>query len=305
MNLLRIASRIVEVGPRDGLQNEAAAVSTADKIAFVDRLSAAGLPVDRGVGVRQPEVGAADGRRRRGVRRHHAATGDPLHGAGAEPRRARRARSRRRRRRGRGLRRGLRDVQPPEHQPDASTSRSRPTTRSCARARGARTCRVRGVCLDRVRLPVRRRVAPRRGRARSRARCSTSALTRSPSATRSASPIRARCRTSSTRSPHACRSTAVALHFHDTRGTALANVLAALDARHRDVRRLGRRPGRLSVRAGRGRQPRHRGSGLHAGRARDRDRRQPRPDAGRVAVHRSTKSVTRWPRATLPRSEVS
>ncbi len=36
---------IVEVGPRDGLQNEDAAVSTADKIAFVDRLSAAGLPV--------------------------------------------------------------------------------------------------------------------------------------------------------------------------------------------------------------------------------------------------------------------
>src|SRR3954470_663225 len=36
---------IVEVGPRDGLQNEAVTVSTADKIAFVDRLSAAGLPV--------------------------------------------------------------------------------------------------------------------------------------------------------------------------------------------------------------------------------------------------------------------
>ena len=34
--------QIVEVGPRDGLQNEAARVSTADKIAFVDRLSAAG-----------------------------------------------------------------------------------------------------------------------------------------------------------------------------------------------------------------------------------------------------------------------
>ena len=39
------AVTIVEVGPRDGLQNEAAAVSTADKIAFVDRLGAAGLPV--------------------------------------------------------------------------------------------------------------------------------------------------------------------------------------------------------------------------------------------------------------------
>ncbi len=33
-----------EVGPRDGLQNEAAIVPTADKIAFVDALSAAGLP---------------------------------------------------------------------------------------------------------------------------------------------------------------------------------------------------------------------------------------------------------------------
>ncbi len=33
---------IVEVGPRDGLQNERSLISTADKIAFVDRLSAAG-----------------------------------------------------------------------------------------------------------------------------------------------------------------------------------------------------------------------------------------------------------------------
>jgi hydroxymethylglutaryl-CoA lyase len=36
---------VVEVGARDGLQNEAAHVSTADKIAFVDLLSAAGFPV--------------------------------------------------------------------------------------------------------------------------------------------------------------------------------------------------------------------------------------------------------------------
>jgi len=33
---------IVEVGPRDGLQNEAVVIATADKIAFVDLLSAAG-----------------------------------------------------------------------------------------------------------------------------------------------------------------------------------------------------------------------------------------------------------------------
>ena len=36
---------IVEVGPRDGLQNESTMVSTADKVAFVDLLSATGLPV--------------------------------------------------------------------------------------------------------------------------------------------------------------------------------------------------------------------------------------------------------------------
>ena len=41
------ASRVtvVEVGPRDGLQNEAAAVPTDVKVAFVDALSSAGLPV--------------------------------------------------------------------------------------------------------------------------------------------------------------------------------------------------------------------------------------------------------------------
>lgn len=38
------AVTIVEVGPRDGLQNEPARVSTADKVAFVDLLSAAQLP---------------------------------------------------------------------------------------------------------------------------------------------------------------------------------------------------------------------------------------------------------------------
>ena len=48
MELATLAGRkltIVEVGPRDGLQNEHASIATADKIAFVDRLSAANLPV--------------------------------------------------------------------------------------------------------------------------------------------------------------------------------------------------------------------------------------------------------------------
>ena len=38
------AIRLVEVGPRDGLQNEKGWVPTEAKIAFVDRLSASGLP---------------------------------------------------------------------------------------------------------------------------------------------------------------------------------------------------------------------------------------------------------------------
>ena len=41
--MLPAAVRIVEVGPRDGLQNEAVAVSTEDRITLVQRLAAAGL----------------------------------------------------------------------------------------------------------------------------------------------------------------------------------------------------------------------------------------------------------------------
>ena len=36
---------IVEVGPRDGLQNEKVTIPTDDKVAFVDALTGAGLPI--------------------------------------------------------------------------------------------------------------------------------------------------------------------------------------------------------------------------------------------------------------------
>src|SRR5579863_4326190 len=39
------SARIVEVGPRDGLQNEKALVSTEQKIRFIQMLAEAGLPV--------------------------------------------------------------------------------------------------------------------------------------------------------------------------------------------------------------------------------------------------------------------
>ena len=43
---MRLPSRVtvVDVGPRDGLQNEAAPIATADKIEFINRLTAARLP---------------------------------------------------------------------------------------------------------------------------------------------------------------------------------------------------------------------------------------------------------------------
>ncbi|MGH7330348.1 MAG: hydroxymethylglutaryl-CoA lyase, partial [Polyangiaceae bacterium] len=37
--------KIVEVGPRDGLQNEKVQISTADKIRYIDLLSESGLGV--------------------------------------------------------------------------------------------------------------------------------------------------------------------------------------------------------------------------------------------------------------------
>ena len=37
--------RVVEVGPRDGLQNEAKQVPLATKVELIDRLSETGLPV--------------------------------------------------------------------------------------------------------------------------------------------------------------------------------------------------------------------------------------------------------------------
>jgi hydroxymethylglutaryl-CoA lyase len=47
---------IWEVGPRDGLQNEAAVVATATKVELVDRLAAAGLPVVEATSFVRPDL---------------------------------------------------------------------------------------------------------------------------------------------------------------------------------------------------------------------------------------------------------
>ena len=172
---------------------------------------------------------------------------------------------------------------PPRPRPSAagtstrrSTSRSRPTRRSATRARGAGHARAR-LRVDGVRLPVRRRrragaASPTSPRALIELGVFEVAVSDTIGIAHPGPGAARRSRRSLARVPL----DAVALHFHDTRGTALANVLTALRLRHHDVRRVGRRPRRLPVRAGRGRQPRHRGSDLHAGRAGDRDRRRSR-----------------------------
>ena len=74
MSSLPSSVTLVDVGPRDGLQNEKQTGRRGDQ----DRARAAapgGRPEgDRGHQLRQPEVGAADGRQRRRARRHRAAS---------------------------------------------------------------------------------------------------------------------------------------------------------------------------------------------------------------------------------------
>ena len=65
--------KIVEVGPRDGLQNEKGSGATDAKIELIDRLTEAGLPASKRP-LRIAEVGAADGRQRAGDGRHQAQT---------------------------------------------------------------------------------------------------------------------------------------------------------------------------------------------------------------------------------------
>ena len=54
---------LYEVGPRDGLQNEATSLTTSQKLAFIDRLSAHRRIGRRSRRLCQPRARAADGRR--------------------------------------------------------------------------------------------------------------------------------------------------------------------------------------------------------------------------------------------------
>jgi isopropylmalate/homocitrate/citramalate synthase len=224
---MRYPSRatIVEVGPRDGLQNEPASIATADKIAFVDRLSAAGPPVIEVAAFVSPkwvpQMGDASEvfagiTRREGTR--YAAVVPNLEGL----ERAHAA--------------GVRDVAIIAAASDTFSLRninqdidaSLDTYRAvCARASELQI-RVRGYVSTAFGCPFEGEVAPARVAAVAEALLNMGVFEVAISDTIGiAHPGRVRgvVAVIAERVPlHT-----VALHFHDTRGTALANVLTALE----------------------------------------------------------------------------
>ena len=245
---------IVEVGPRDGLQNEAAAVQTVDKVTFVNLLSA---PAFRSIEVSAfvspkwvPQMADASGvfagiSRRPGVRypalvpnlagleRAHAAgvTEVAIFAAASET------------------------FSRQQHQSGHRRLARWPIAAS-ARGRRPSGCRVRAYVSTAFGCPFEGRRPAGTRRLRSARRSSrwapfevsvsdTIGIAHPGQIPEVLNAVAARV-------PLA----AIALHFHDTRGTALANVLTALQMGVVHVRFVGGRSRRMSLRAGSDRQPR-------------------------------------------------
>ena len=161
------------------------------------------------------------------------------------------------------LRGRLRDLQPEEHQQDARGV-ARAPTRRCAARRRPRGVRVRGYLSTAFGCPFEGRVDPARRRGHGAPAARYGRVRGGGQRHHRRGPPGAGARASSRRCSKRVPLEQLALHFHDTRGTALANVLAALSAGRAHLRRVGGRAGRVSLCAGRDRQSRDRGSGLHA-----------------------------------------
>ena len=215
---------VQEVAPRDGLQIEPTWVETDDKIALIDQLSACGFTRIEAGSFVSPKAIPALARRRRSVQPHRPPSGRDLCRADPE-REGRRTRARRSRRRTQPRDVREPDAQPREHAHELRGIASRASAISCGVA--GTTVSLNAHHRDRVRLPVRR--THRRGRA-----CSISSMriarwacTASRSPTRPAWRIRGRSARLVGACSNACPPTALTLHFHNTRGLGLANVLAA------------------------------------------------------------------------------
>ena len=265
---------IYEVGPRDGLQNESAMVPLEVKAEFIR--PACGLrPVGhRGDELRASEVGAAAGRRRGAGGPHRSRRGAADAGAGAQRARPR-AGDRCRRARDRRLRQRDRDVRP-----DAtSTAAWRASSRCSSRSWPAPSMPGCGCA------PTCRCASATRGRATSRSPTSWRVSRRLldlgchelslGDTIGVATPGHVSALLAALgRGRYADRADRRAFPRHVRSGAVQRADGAA--ARGDDLRRVGRRARRLPVRRERDRQSGHRGPGLAAARAGDRDRRRPR-----------------------------
>ena len=221
------ASRIVEVGPRDGLQNEAAPIATADKIAFVDRAERGRPP---GRSKCRPSSARSGCRRWPTPRRcSPASRAGP---ARATPRWCRTSPA--------SSARSTRSVDEVAIFAAASETFSRKNInqgideslddlpRRVRRAHAPRACPSAPTCPRRSAARSRAPSIPPRSRGVSAALIEMGAYEVAVSDTIGIAHPGPGAARSSTPSPRAFRSSAIALHFHDTRGTALANVLTAL-----------------------------------------------------------------------------
>ena len=239
-----------EVGPRDGLQNEDP-VPTEAKVRLLDALSGTGVRRIEAVSFVHPKAipqmaDADEVWARRGTNPRRA-----LLGPGTQLAR-RPARARRR----------LPELEVVVSASDTHNRRNvNRSTGGVARRHRRRSStlvhdgrrRRRGHHFDQLRLPVRGRHRTRPGGVALSTGCVADGADRVAfgDTTGMATPApRAR---PARRGPGQPPGVAVLLHFHNTRGTALANILTALRLRHHRVRRERRRPRRMPVRARRDR----------------------------------------------------
>ena len=217
---------IVEVGPRDGLQNERGSIDTATKVG-AGRCAQRRRPVrHRGRRVREPPVGAADGRYGGGLP-PDSPPADVRYTALVPNLEGTAARARLRRVRGGHLRRSIGDIQPAQHQPDGRRIARR--VRGGPRQASAGGVRVRAYLSTAFGCPFEgRRTGRRVGDVAARLRGSGCLSNRGQRHHRRGAPGPGLGRAGALERRLPLES--IALHFHDTRGTALANVLAGLEA---------------------------------------------------------------------------
>ncbi len=255
--------RIYEVGPRDGLQNEARPVATADKLRFIELLAASRPDRDRGDQLRPPVGDSPAGRCRRAGPLALGLSGpgrDPLPRPRPERARPGPGRGRRGRRPGR-LHGGLERLHRAQHR---DVDRRIPGRLPARSSSGPAAWAGGGGPTSRPRSAV-----PTSGRSRPAAAIEVALRLRDLGADEIcfgdtigvAVPDQVEELTGQALAAGLERDR-IAFHFHDTRGTALANVAAGLRSGIRTLRRRDRRDGRLPLRAGRGRQPGHRGPRL-------------------------------------------